>query len=98
MTGDTSPCGVQMSKRLSNQDLMEAWLAVQEGDEFFLDDEVDGSLHVRRDCPRLGEPVTIVTVRNGLLVDKRGFFFRHLCPCDMCIKAICLSTELECKP
>ena len=81
-----------MDKRLSRGDLVEAWLAAQEGAIFYLDTDPDTPVHVRRDCPRLGSPVIILTVKDGLLVDGQGFFFRGNVICNCCVKDICKSS------
>jgi hypothetical protein len=82
---------MSLDRRLSKSDLVEAWIATMEGETLWLDTDPDTPVHVRRDCPRLGSPMIALTVREGLLVDANGFFYRHWIPCDMCIREICRS-------
>jgi hypothetical protein len=84
-----------MHDRLSKSDLVEAWIASLEGQHLYVDSDPDTPMHIRKDCPRLGLPVTVLTVQGGLLVDEHGFYYRHWIPCDMCVREICRDSELE---
>ena len=88
-----------LNSREKRDVLIEAWVASQEGGEYFIEDDPDPNIfHGRRDCPRLGDPVLSLKVKDGILQDEKGFYYRDLLPCQMCIREISKNTELGGKP